>query len=186
MLRSIAFLGDGLIEGGLWQEWFPDFEIHNLGVSGDTTAELKGRLDAVFALQPDAVVLQIGANDLSWHRSDEYIVRNIETILCSIRRQLPTTRILLQSVLPREREFAETIQSINRHLWQFAPTQYAQYLDLWAVLADSDGEIGHALSTDRLHLSAEGYDAWRTKLKPILESLFELPFTTSAIQIQQA
>jgi lysophospholipase L1-like esterase len=142
------------------------------------------RLDSVVRLSPDAVVLQVGTNDLGWRRSDEYIVRNIETILVHLRKHLPETRILIQSVIPRERDHTETIRSINRHLWQFAPTQHAQYLDLWPALANADGELDSAHSDDKLHLNDVGYEAWLSELKPALEQLFDQPPSSRAIPIQ--
>lgn len=184
MSASIAFLGDGLTAGGRWEEWFPGYTVHNLGVSGNTTDDVIARLPEVVELRPDAVVLQVGTNDLGWRRSDEYIVRNIETILCDLRRDLPEARLMIQSVVPRERDYAETIRSINRHLWQFASTKKAVYLDLWATLAEPDGELDLAYSEDRLHLNEAGYDAWIARLKPAIEEIFERPPVTVSIPIQ--
>ena len=47
--------------------------------------------------------------------------------------------------MPRGHEFADQIRDINRHLWQFAPTVHAQWLDLWPALALEDGELNPAL-----------------------------------------
>jgi len=186
MSGSVVFLGDGLIAGGRWEDWFPEHRIQNLGVSGNTTDEVIAQLDALVELHPDASVLLVGTNDLGWRKSDEYVVRNLETILYMLRKRLPDMRILVQSVLPREREFADTIRSINRHIWQYAPTQHAQYLDLWPALALPDGELSPDLTNDRLHLNAEGYEAWMSELRPALEMLFERPPSTTSIPIQHA
>jgi lysophospholipase L1-like esterase len=184
MSVSIAFVGDGLTAHGRWEEWFPEYEVHNLGVSGDTTDEVIARLDSVVELNPDAVVLLAGTNDIGWRRSDEYIVRNLETMLYDLHKRLPETRILVQSVTPREREYADTIRSVNRHLWQFAPTQRALYLDLWPALADEDGEISARNSDDRLRLTPAGYEAWLGELRPAIDELFSRPPATSSIPIQ--
>lgn len=186
MAESIVFIGDGLVAGGQWEDWLPEFDVMNLGVGGDTTDGVLARLDNFVELQPGAIVLEIGTNDLGWRRSDEYVVRNIETILVTFRRRLPDTRILVQSVTPREREFAEPIRSINRHLWQFAPTLRAQYLDLWPVLAEADGELKSEYTEDRLHLNDAGYAAWLRELKAALEMLFERPPSSSVIPVQNA
>ncbi|WP_022884138.1 GDSL-type esterase/lipase family protein [Glaciibacter superstes] len=186
MSGSIAFVGDGLTANGRWEEWFQEYGVHNFGVSGDTSDRVIARLESIVELQPDAISLQIGTNDLGRHRSDEYIVRNIETILWELRRQLPDVLILIQSVMPRERDYAETIRSINRHLWQFAPTQRARYLDLWPAMAQSDGELIADYTEDRLHLTDAGYGAWTTELKTAIEMLFERPPSSSSIPIQRA
>ena len=186
MPATVVFMGDGLIAGGRWGEWLPAYEVTNLGIGGSTSDDLLGGLDVLVERHPDAVVIGIGTNDLGWRRTDEHVVRNIESILVTIRRRLPATRVLIHSVLPREREFADLIRSINRHLWQFAPTTHAQYLDLWPALAEADGELNPAYTEDRLHLTKEGYEAWVGELIPALEALFELPPSSSAIPVQHA
>lgn len=186
MSASVLFVGDGLIASGHWGDWLPGHDVTNLGATGATSDDVLARLDEIVGLASDALVLGVGTNDLGWRRSDEYVVRNIESILVTLRRRLPETRILIHSVPPRERELAATIKSINRHLWQFAPTTHSRYLDLWPALALGDGELNPAYSDDRLHLNAQGYEAWLTELTPALETLFEVPTTTSVIPVQHA
>lgn len=186
MWGSIVFVGDGLTKEGRWEEWFPECRVHNLGISGDTTDDVIARLDTVVEVHAEAVVLQVGTNDIGWRKPDEYIARNIETILCILRRRLPETRIMVQSVLPRERDVAQTIRSINRHIWQFAPTQHAQYLDLWPALAQPDGELSLSYSNDYVRLTPEGYNAWVAELRPALELLLERPPSTSSNPIHHA
>ncbi|MFT2817813.1 GDSL-type esterase/lipase family protein [Leifsonia sp. A12D58] len=184
MTDSLVFIGDGLTSGGRWDEWFPEFNVHNFGVSGETTDALLLRLQQVSELEPNAVIVQIGTNDVGWRRSDEYIVRNVETILYRLRKQLPDTRILAQSIPPRERDHVDVIRSINRHIRQFAPTLHAGYLDLWPMLADPDGEISEGFSEDRLHLNDAGYAVWLAEMKLALELLYETPTSTSVIPVQ--
>ncbi|MCX7521233.1 GDSL-type esterase/lipase family protein [Microbacterium sp. STN6] len=176
-----AFIGDSLTEGGRWQEWLPDETVANHGVGGDTTDDLLERLPEIIAEQPTTVVLLIGTNDLAWRHSVEHIVRNIETVLVTLRRELPDAQILVQSVMPREAEWAESIRDINRHLWQFAPTVRAQYLDLWPALALDDGTLHPEYSDDSLHLNDAGYRVWLSELQPALEVLRGLPPTSRAI-----
>ena len=186
MTVSIAFLGDGLTVGGQWENWFPEYNILNLAVAGNTTDDVLGALDAVVELRPNAIVIGVGTNDLGWRKSDEYVVRNLETIMHSLRKRLPETRIMVQSLLPRGKDFAETIRSINRHIWQYAPTQYVRYLDLWPALATPEGELGPDFTNDQLHLTDAGYEAWVNELRPGLDTLFELPPSTTSIPIQHA
>ncbi|MCU1526728.1 MAG: hypothetical protein JWP75_491, partial [Frondihabitans sp.] len=87
--ERLLFLGDSITQGGDWASWFPDDEVVNLGVGGDTTADVQARLDEVVEASPDSIVLLIGTNDFTAKRSVEQIVRNIETILVDLRRRLP-------------------------------------------------------------------------------------------------
>ena len=178
---STVFVGDSITAGGRWEEWFPDEDVRNLGVGGDTTDALIARLDDVIALRPGTVVLLIGTNDLAWRRSAEHIVRNIETILVTLRRELPDAQLLVQSVMPRERAYAETIKDVNRHLWQFASTVRAQYLDLWPALATGQDAIDEQYSDDSLHLNENGYQVWLSELRGALETLHDVPPTSRPI-----
>jgi lysophospholipase L1-like esterase len=181
--ESIAFVGDSLIAGGRWDEWFPDFEVHNLGVDGSTTDDLLTRLDGVVQVQPDELVLLAGTEDLSRRGSVEHIVRNIETALVTLRKELPGTRLLLVSILPRGHEFAHRIHEANRHLWQFVATVHGQYLDAWPGLALEDGELNPVYTTDRLHLNDKGYEAWLNELRPALERLRDQPPMSGVITL---
>jgi lysophospholipase L1-like esterase len=181
--ESIAFVGDSLIEPGRWDEWFADFDVVNFGVAGSTTDDLLARLDDVVQADPDELVLLIGTEDLSKRGSVEHIVRNIETALVTLRKELPGTRLLLVSILPRGHEFAERIREANRHLWQFVATVHGQYLDVWPVLALEDGELNPVYTDDRLHLNARGYEAWLAELRPALERLRDKPPMSGVITL---
>lgn len=182
-LSSVVFFGDSLTEGGNWGAWFPDYTTHNFGVGGDTTDELLARMDQVVEVHPDAVVLLIGTNDLGMRRSVEHLVRNAELLLVNLRRDLPGTRTLVQSIMPRGREFADQVQDANRHLRQFSATVHAQYLDLWPSLALPDGELNPEFSDDRLHLNDAGYQAWLGELRPAIERLQDAAPMSRPIQI---
>ena len=180
---SILFLGDSLTAEGDWPTWFPEHDALNHGVGGDTTDLIVARLDSVVEAQPDAIAFLAGTNDLAMRKSVEHLVRNIEYALVAIRRDLPGVRMLLQSILPRGREFAEPIQDANRHLRQFAPNVRAQYLDLWSTFALDDGEINPEFSDDRLRLNQRGYEAWLGELRPAVDRLDDAPPMSGAISI---
>jgi lysophospholipase L1-like esterase len=180
---TLVLVGDSLTQGGDWAAWLPGEDVVNLGVAGDTTDDVVARLTDVVEAGPAVVALLVGTNDLAWRRSVEHVVRNVETILVTLRKELPEARILVQSVMPRGHEFADQIRDINRHLWQFAPTVHAAWLDLWPAMALEDGELNPAYTDDRLHLNAEGYRVWVSELIPGLERARQLPPNSRAIQL---
>jgi lysophospholipase L1-like esterase len=181
--EKIVFVGDSITHEGRWQEWFPEAEVFVEAEPGDTTDRLVERLPAIIELQPDVIVLLIGANDFGANRSVEYVVRSIEYFLAMVRRDVPGARTLVQSIMPRGREYGQYIQNANRHVRQFATTLHAQYLDLWPSLAMDDGELSPEFTNDRVHLSEAGYETWLNELRPALERLREAPPMTSPITI---
>jgi lysophospholipase L1-like esterase len=181
--QTLLFLGDSITQSGDWGTWFPDYRTVNHGVGGDKTGDVIARLDKVVAEQPDEIALLIGTNDFGNRATAEQVVRNIETILVELRRDLPGARLLLQSIPPRGREYADRIRDANRHLRQFSATVKAQFLDLWPALALEDGELNPAFTDDRLHLNAAGYEAWLGELRPALERLRDSPPMSTPISI---
>jgi lysophospholipase L1-like esterase len=172
---SVLFLGDSITEQGSWDTWLPDERTVNLGVGGDTTDGVLARLDAVIAEQPEVIVLLIGTNDFGNHRkSVEHVVRGVESVLVTLRRELPGVRLLLVSILPRQAEWAAKIEEANRHLRQFVATCHAQYLDAWPALADGD-HLDERFTDDGLHLTEDGYRAYVAELLPALERVRGLP-----------
>ncbi|MGN8048745.1 GDSL-type esterase/lipase family protein [Curtobacterium sp. 22159] len=179
---SVLFLGDSITEQGSWDAWLPDERTVNQGIGGDTTDGVLTRLDAVVAAQPEVIVLLIGTNDFGNHRASvEHVVRGVESILVTLRRELPGVRLLLVSILPRQAEYAAKIEEANRHLRQFVATCHAQYLDAWPALADGD-HLDERFTEDGLHLTEDGYRAYVAELLPALERVRELPPMSRSIQ----
>lgn len=180
--ETVVFLGDSITQGGDWAAWFPELNAVNLGLGGSTSEDILERLGAVVAADPDEIVLLIGTNDLGMRRNVESLVRNVQSILVDLRRDLPGSRMLVQSIMPRGREFADRIREANIHLRQFSATVHAQFLDLWPAMALDDGELNPTFSDDRLHLNDAGYEAWLSELRPALVRLRDLPPMTSPIR----
>jgi lysophospholipase L1-like esterase len=181
--ESIVFVGDSITAGGDWATWFPEYDVHVEASPGDATDRLNDRLPSVVEIQPQTLAILIGANDFGQNRSVEYVVRSIEYFLAMVRQDVPGSRTLVQSILPRGREYADDIRDANRHLRQYAQNVHAQYLDLWPALATEDGELKPEFTTDRLHLTAEGYEAWLAELRPALERLADAPPMSRPINI---
>ncbi|MGN6408530.1 MAG: GDSL-type esterase/lipase family protein [Curtobacterium sp.] len=179
---SVLFLGDSITEQGSWDAWLPDERTVNQGIGGDTTEGVLARLEAVVAEQPEVIVLLIGTNDFGNHRkSVEHVVRGVESVLVTLRRELPGVRLLLVSILPRQAEYTAKIEEANRHLRQFVATCHAQYLDAWPALADGD-HLDERYTDDGLHLTEDGYRAYVAELVPALERVRELPPMSRSIQ----
>ena len=179
---TILFLGDSITQGGDWASWFPENNTLNFGTSGNTSEDVLARLDSVVDAHPDEMVLLIGTNDFGLRRNVETLVRNVQSILVQLRRDLPGSRMLVVSVLPRGREFSDRIHEANIHLRQFSSTVHAQFLDLWPTMALDDGELNPLYSDDRLHLNEAGYQAWLSELRPALERLRDEPPMSRPIQ----
>ena len=89
---AVVFLGDSITQGwgGGLGAAFPGVKVANRGISGDTTRGVLIRLqDDVLALDPAAVVLLIGTNDLEEGATPEVIAGNLKLILAALEKHDP-------------------------------------------------------------------------------------------------
>jgi lysophospholipase L1-like esterase len=163
-----AFVGDSLTEQGDWQAVLPGQHVLNFGVGGNTSDDLLDRIDEVVAAGPSTVVLEIGTNDFAWRLPVEEVVTNIEHVLTELRAKLPDARVVVQSILPRQSDYAHIVTIVNRQIEAFTPTVGGEYLDVWPALAGDDGGLRPEFTVDGLHLSDAGYAAWYELLRGIL------------------
>ncbi len=169
----VLFLGDSITEGGLWDELFPDVPVLNRGIGGDTTVDLRQRLDDAVN-EPRLVSLLVGTNDLHGPRSrrrlDEIATRCRE-IVDRIRERAPAADIVLNGLMPRTAHYSDRLRALNVRYGAIAAETGAKFIDLWPTLADSAGELREEYTRDHLHLTAAGYQAWAGVLAPHVEGL---------------
>lgn len=101
--NAVVLLGDSITQG--WGEdssaWFPGMKIANRGISGDTSRGVLIRLqEDVLALDPQAVILLIGTNDLEEKANPDTVVANLKLILTELARHDPKIPIVLCQVFP--------------------------------------------------------------------------------------
>lgn len=168
---EVIFLGDSITDGGNWSELFQDWRVKNRGISGDTTDGVLARLDEVVSANPAKVFLLIGVNDLASGRTPDYIVNNIKLIIKKIRKASPKTQVYLQSLLPVNPAFrvfpkhvnkTKKIKVINQRLQKYARRVGLEFIDLFNPMATPEGYLNPDYTNDGLHLTGEGYLAWKS------------------------
>ena len=164
---------------------FPGVKIANRGISGDTTRGVLIRLhDDVLALNPAAVVLLIGTNDLEEGATPEIIAGNLTLILAELKRHNPRMPVILCQVFPSSATMkrpADQIKAVNA-LYLAAVKNDAQVipLDTWRLFADANGDAPASEFPDLLHPNAAGYAKWAAALRPLFATLRLMETTPDA------
>jgi lysophospholipase L1-like esterase len=176
--NAVVLLGDSITQG--WGDdfsgWFPGVQIANRGISGDTSRGVLIRLkEDVLALQPRAVVLLIGTNDLEEKADPETIVANVKLILAELARHDAKLPIVLCQVFPSSASKSRPVDQIKKinQLCASAVKGNAQVtlLETWPLFADAKGDALPAEFPDLLHPNPAGYLKWAAALRPILATL---------------
>jgi lysophospholipase L1-like esterase len=166
---DVVFLGDSITQGGEWAELFPNLTVKNRGIGGDTTSGVLERLHQVTNGQPSALYINIGTNDLT-HGPDQRDTSYLQykEIIARVQKESPSTRIYLQSLLPRAVYYKAQIEAFNSEIEQLAIEMGVTYIDLYSHFLDHDGSIADEFSNDELHLNGQGYLLWQSLLGPYL------------------
>lgn len=166
---EVVMVGDSITAGGRWDEMFPDLEIVNRGVGGDTVKGVKERLPAIHAVEARKVFLLIGTNDVLFDNPEEVIIQHYSDVVEALGKNGSSTYI--QSILqcgdmdqctPARRR---TIRTLNDKLEELSDSTSATFIDLNAHLANEDG-LRREFTWDGLHLNGAGYREWRRILSP--------------------
>ncbi len=172
--NAVVLLGDSITQG--WGEdfsaWFPGMKIANRGISGDTSRGVLIRLkEDVLAVQPQAVVLLIGTNDLEENADPETIAANLKLILAELARQDPKMPIVLCQVFPSsasKKRPADRIKKLNQLYAEIVKgNAQVTLLETWLLFADAQGDAIPAEFPDLLHPNMAGYAKWAAALRPI-------------------
>jgi lysophospholipase L1-like esterase len=169
----VVFMGDSITDGWPLDTAFPGKPYVNRGIGGQTTAQMLVRMyPDVVALQPAAVIILAGTNDIARNNGPqtlEMIQQNfmamaelakahrIRLIFCSV---LPVTDAktgpngpLVQST---SRPPADILK-LNAWLASYAKSIGAGFADYYAATVDSNGLLRADDTNDGLHPNAAGY-----------------------------
>jgi lysophospholipase L1-like esterase len=168
--KRIVFFGDSITD--LWHlpEYFPGKPYINRGIGGQTTPQMLVRFrQDVISLQPHAVVILAGTNDIAGNTGPmrlEDIEANFATF--AELAKVHGIRVVISSVLPVHnytpqsldlfsQRPPEKIVELNRWLRGYCAATGCTFLDYFAAMVDKNGLLKKELADDGLHPNSAGY-----------------------------
>ena len=167
---DVAFIGDSLTDGYDIQKYYPEFNVANRGIGGDTTFGVEKRLQvSLYDLQPKVVVMLIGANNPGT------MFENYENILISFRDNLPNSEIVLISLTSMGGTWGKNnhLAAYNNVKIKALAEKYGyHFVDVYTPLLNQEiDEIYPEYTTDGGHLTPLGYEVMTSQIKPVLNSI---------------
>jgi lysophospholipase L1-like esterase len=175
--RRVVFFGDSITDN--WSKpgfggFFPGKPYVNRGIGGQTTAQmlLRFRPD-VIKLQPAAVVILAGTNDLAGN-AGTVTMTEIQDNLASMADLAKQNgiKVVLATVLPVSDDKKDAkgqplvrttarppneIEVLNGLMRNYAAANGHEVLDYYSAMADANGRLKPELNDDGLHPNAAGY-----------------------------
>lgn len=175
---AVVFFGDSITQG--WGDEigknFDGLKTANRGISGDTTRGMLHRVDDdVLALNPAAVVMLMGTNDLEEGASADEVSSNVAEIIAKLKQHDRELPIVLCQVFPSsatKKRPADKIKAINEAcLAAVKGDARVIVIDTWTLFANKSGDAKSEEFPDLLHPNKVGYAKWAAALRPILATL---------------
>lgn len=176
--KAVVFLGDSITQG--WgtslTKRFPEMKSANRGIGGDTTRGMLIRLqEDVLALNPAAIVLLMGTNDIEVGIEPEVAADNFKLILAAIKAHDPHVPVVLSLVFPSATEKSRPTEKITALNELYTATvkgdPQVTVVDTWTLFAAATGDADPQWFGDMLHLNPAGYDRWAAALRPVFATL---------------
>ena len=150
----------------LFATLFPGKPYVGRGISGQTTPQMLVRFrQDVIALQPAAVVILAGTNDIAGNTGPATLEMIEDNLVSMVElAQANGIRVVLASVLPvsdypwkRGLEPAPKIVALNAWMKRYAAAHDVVYLDFHSAMADAQMGLRPELSQDGVHPNEAGY-----------------------------
>jgi lysophospholipase L1-like esterase len=162
-------VGWNLVGRTVWDKYYANRNVLNLGVGSDGTEHILWRLEHenILSFKPKVVVLLAGVNDAQY--SEEDIAAGVKSVIDKIQSLYPLSRIVVMNILPTGRA-TEKMKAANQIIQAFANNQTIFSLDLSPEMPPV-GDNWFGVGFDRVHLTPKGYEIWAAKLDPLLDKL---------------
>ncbi|MBZ5602003.1 MAG: capsular biosynthesis protein [Acidobacteriia bacterium] len=166
----VVFLGDSITDFWRLNEYFPDRDFVNRGISAQISGQMLGRMKQdVLDLHPEAVVILAGTNDLARQIPLTAIENNY--LMMADLLSAYKIKVIFASVLPvsdyhkdQNPAYEMTkdrpplfISALNEWLTRLCEQRGYTYLNYYSAMIDSAGRMQADLSDDGLHPNPKGY-----------------------------
>jgi lysophospholipase L1-like esterase len=166
----VVFMGDSITDGWRLNEYFPDRDFVNRGISGQTTGQMLGRMKPdVLDLNPTVVVFLAGTNDLARGVPITTIENNL--VMMADLAEYHKIKVVMATILPvsdyhkdvnpayemRRQRPPELIRAVNSWMQTYCGQHNYTFLDYYSDMVDASGQMKPDLADDGLHPNSTGY-----------------------------
>ena len=181
--QRVVFLGNSITEGWVRQDsaFFADNKFVGRGISGQTSPQLLLRFrQDVIDLQPFAVVIHIGTNDVAENTGPydpDFTVGNIRSMV--ELAQANDIAVILAAVVPSTSfgwrpevgDRSAMIVLLNRRLEELAAEKGIPFVDYHAALRNAENGMDAKLAADGVHPTPQGFAVMKALVLPVVQEV---------------
>jgi lysophospholipase L1-like esterase len=173
-----AGVGDETSQYAYWlMQAHPEWDVLNHGVDGERSDQIRGRFErAVIDLEPRAVVIIAGVNDVYQGREAQHVIEQLAAMYERARRH--DIAVVAGTIVPYNTATDEQnarMKEINAWVHSFSGAHaHVAFADTRAAVAAPGKPDRLFESPDDLHPSPAGYRRMADAIRPVLERLLQM------------
>jgi len=179
---AVLFMGSSSIR--LWDTLAQDFAeipVINRGFGGSLIQDSTLYADRIAVpYKPKMIVLCAGTNDLAYGNKDpQQVLQDYKAFVAKVHAALPDTRIVYLAINPTVARWKQESRNLETNflIGKFSvettsKSEKLSFIDPHSQLLTADNQPQPGLlRADGLHFSAEGYEVWKSLIKPRILAL---------------
>lgn len=179
--NRVVFLGNSITEGwvNVDSAFFANNNFIGRGISGQTSPQLLLRFrQDVLNLQPKAVVIHIGTNDVAENTgpyNPDFTMSNIQSMV--ELAQANNIKVILAAVLPATKfewnrklgDRSAMIVDLNNRLKTYAAKENIPFVDYHTAMKNDKNGMNKDIAEDGVHPTLKGYEVMKGLVLPIVQ-----------------
>lgn len=190
--RTVLFFGDSLTAGyGLEdpEAAFPylieqkidslklPYKVVSAGLSGETSAGGKNRIDWLLKQQMDVFVLELGANDGLRGLDVKETEKNLQSIIDQVKAKFPETKIVVTGMMVPPSMGAQYAASFKNIFPRLAKANDAAFIPFLLEGVGGDPDLNQG---DGIHPTAEGHKILSENVWSVLKDVLQVDWSAKA------
>ena len=177
--NNIVFIGSDIADNAELAELFGNRHIINRGIRSEKSTDILTHIERIIEGKPHKIFVQLGTDDLMSGIGAEQIAADVSKMIELVREGSPRTRLYILSIAPVNDEeyrlpkgygdLKTKIRESNQSMETICKAKGVTYINVFDVLADTEGNLQKDYTNDGIHLTGEGYLLWRDTIKKHLK-----------------
>ena len=126
-LKPVTIIGDSILNNINPRGISKEGNVNVKGYPGLTSDDMMDFINPTIRQKPDAIIIHVGTNEVN---NDIDTLRNMETMVASIKKKSSHTKIMISSLLIRQdkRKNGEKVKTLNKGLKKFCEENLVEYI----------------------------------------------------------
>jgi len=153
---------------------FPAYNVINNGFGGSQFSDLIYYYEELIkSWEPEILFIYEGDNDIAKGKKPNLVFKQAKSLIKSISRDLPTTRVIVISPKPCIKNWSkkDNYLKLNKKLEKYCNKKdKLDYADVWSAMVDENGVVFQDIFiSDGDHMNKKGYDIWEKVIGKFLD-----------------